>query len=212
MTRLTAENLSKAYVSDNYIFRGISFEIPAGKALCVFGPNGSGKSTLLKLLAGAMQPNDGKIILNINDEIIPKEKRFSRIGFIAPYLNLYDEFTTIETARILAGMRGSEFSASRLEEFSETLGMTEYINKPIGEFSSGMKQRAKYLLAMIHSPELLLIDEPSTNLDEAGYSAVVGLIRSHLGSGGLLAIATNEKRDKELANQFIELKINKDKL
>jgi heme exporter protein A len=202
---LSAVNISKAYTSDNYIFRNINIDLIAGESIAICGANGSGKSTLLKILAGAVLPSDGAINVSVDNKKIKAENRYQHIGFVAPYLNIYDEFTPYESARIISGMRGVEFSPWRFEHLGAGLGMSGYIHRPAGEFSSGMKQRVKYLLALLHEPEILLLDEPATNLDSRGYESVMSLAKEHCDSGGILAVATNEEGEKQSSDKIIDL-------
>lgn len=201
--RLNAKGLTK-YFNRRKIFSDIGFDLKNEDSLAITGRNGSGKSTLLKIVAGVLSPTHGQINL-INDgvQISPLE-RFEHIGFVAPYLQLYDEFTAMENLRLLNKIRNLSVADGTMTEFLRRLNLFERRNDYVRTYSSGMKQRLKYACALIHEPHILLLDEPTSNLDDEGINTVRQIIREHK-EEGILVIATNEAEDTVLCSQTIDM-------
>ncbi len=204
--QLKAKDLSKSFYLNRPIFSNISFGIEKSEIFGIAGENGSGKSTLLKILAGVSSPTSGKVDFIIDENIIEDSNLFELIGFVSPYLNIYEEFTPIEHFRIASKIKGfkqnKELELNLLKEFK----LLNRRNDPIKTFSSGMKQRVKYILAFSSEPLFMFFDEPYTNLDTEGIRIVNELIRSHKNKGGVTVIASNDDREKLLCNNIIELK------
>ena len=175
------------------VFSGLEFEMGERDSLAVTGRNGSGKSTLLKVVAGLLAPTRGSIDLSLDSEVITSDWRYRYIGFVAPYLQLYDEFSAIENLeffRKARGLTGGRPPGELLERF----GLEERRDDPLRTYSSGMKQRVKYAFALLHNPPLLLLDEPTSNLDSAGIGIVYGIIEEQK-KRGIVIMATNNAED-----------------
>jgi len=126
------------------------------------------------------------------------------IGFVAPYLQLYDEFTGIENMELGAKLRGKAFDRDRAEELLRYVGLESRFEDPVGTYSSGMKQRLKYAFAILYSPPVLVLDEPSSNLDQEGTEIVRGILLEQR-TRGVALIATNEPGEKQLGDILIDL-------
>lgn len=155
---IALKNIGKRF-NKEWIFRNISYDFTIGNAHAVLGTNGSGKSTLLQIISGSASPTEG--IINYT---IPEELLFKKMAYAAPYLELPEEMTWKEAITF-----HNQFK-SFIEGLSETTvlelsGLTGSSDKQIRNFSSGMKQRAKLTLAILSSAPLLLLDEPTSNLD-----------------------------------------------
>jgi len=149
-----------------WIFRGLSYEFVAGKAYAVLGHNGSGKSTLLSLLSGYQLPSEGTLSYSLNGTEIPVEQLYRHLALAAPYQDLLEEFTLLETIQFhtrFKPLRG--ISPAQLPDL---LQLEAAKHKLVRDFSSGMRQRLKLGLALYSDTPLLLLDEPTTNLDQAG--------------------------------------------
>jgi heme exporter protein A len=190
MHRITTEVLAKSF-GRRVLFRGLSVELAGGQALAVTGPNGSGKSTLLRILAGVLRPSRGSVTLYLDGRALPAEDRPLQTGFVAPYLNVYDGFSARENLAFLARVRRLPGAASRIAEALDRVGLGACAEDDVSTYSSGMKQRVKYAAALLADPPLLLLDEPTTNLDAEGQAMVRRVVRSHREAGRLLVIATN---------------------
>jgi len=202
----TADNIAKSYTGKIFIFKNFSFLLQPGEVIAVTGENGSGKSTLLKTIAGIINPSRGKITLKINDEVINQDEHNLHLGFVAPYLNLYEEFTPKEHFEIYSKFKGLKSDERRFAELMEQFNIQKHTNKEIRNFSSGMKQRMKYVLSLIGNPEVLMFDEPTSNLDNAGIEIIGNMIKAKSEEGCGIIIATNEDREKRLCSTFYDLK------
>jgi heme exporter protein A len=179
-----AEKIGKTFDDREWIYKNIDLEFSNSASIAITGRNGSGKSTLLKTLSGIIAPTKGKIDFQINDKQILKEDLNDYFGFVAPYLTLYEEFSAIEHIDLYLKLKGLNTNENKAKELLEIFNLNKTGNKYISKFSSGMKQRVKYILAMITEPEILFLDEPFTNLDENGIRIVEGVISEHLSAGG----------------------------
>ncbi len=205
---LSVESLSKSF-NRRTIFEGVSFSLKEGESLAVTGRNGSGKSTLAKILCGLISANAGTVRCSVEGKEIQQEDMFQHIGFVAPYLNLYEEFSGTENLRLISNIRnlprGMEAEAENLlREF----GIYERRGDEVRTYSSGMKQRLKYAAALLHHPEILILDEPTANLDLEGIAVVRERMKGQTAEG-ILLIATNEKEDVEYARTFLDLDAGK---
>ncbi|TAL66812.1 MAG: ABC transporter ATP-binding protein [Bacteroidetes bacterium] len=202
---LKAENITKSFSRNKTIISNINLDLTNGKIIGVAGPNGSGKTTFLKILCCILIPTKGIVELKIDGSIIKTENYFEHLGYVAPYLNLYDEFTPIEHIKIMSGLTGTMFDNKKAIELLEMFNLHKKKDDVIRTFSSGMKQRMKYILAIQRDIEILMFDEPMTNLDSAGVESVHEIIKSRTSSGAGVIIATNDERDKLLCHEVIDV-------
>ena len=200
---IQSQNLSKLF-GRRLIFKDINFNWAEKGIFGISGPNGSGKSTLVKIVAGLIAPSSGKIIhKNSGGEIIP-EKLHNHIGFVSPYLVLYEEFSAWENLKIFAQIRGVNFNEEKVNYYLTQFLLENRRNDLVKTYSSGMKQRLKFIFALMHSPEVLIFDEPTSNLDEEGKKVVYNIIKAE-SENSIVIIASNEERDLELCQEKILL-------
>jgi heme exporter protein A len=200
---IQSQNLSKLF-GRRLIFKDINFNWTEKGIFGISGPNGSGKSTLVKIVAGLIASSSGKIIhKNSDDEIIP-EKLHNHIGFVSPYLVLYEEFSAWENLKIFAQIRGILFNEERILFYLKQFLLDTRKDDLVKTYSSGMKQRLKFIFALMHSPEVLIFDEPTSNLDEEGKKVVYDIVREE-GKSRLVVIASNEVKDLELCSEVLLL-------
>lgn len=195
------EGLTKRFGARE-IFARLGFSLATGDALAIVGRNGSGKSTLLRILASVAIPSEGTVRWRRAGAELAAEHLPPLSGFVAPYLQLYGEFTAWEHAEMLQSLRGLPFPAERTAELFESFGLSARRNDPIKTYSSGMTQRVKFICALLHDPPFLFLDEPTTNLDEAGVATVQHLIREGT-PGRITIIATNDPEDRKLCNALL---------
>jgi len=152
----------------------ISISLQQGQTLVVFGPNGAGKTTLLRILATLLRPHEGEV--RVLGRPLPAEGWAvrGRIGLLGHEPLLYRELSARENLRFHARLHG--VAAERVQELLEAVGMTHRAEEPLRELSRGMVQRVAVARAVLHDPELLLLDEPYANLDPAAREQVAGLI------------------------------------
>jgi heme exporter protein A len=162
----------------------VSLTVPEGATLAVFGANGAGKTTLLRILAGLLRPHAGRA--TVLGAALPGEawRARGRIGLLAHEPLLYRDLTVRENLRFHARLHGVD--AARADELTAQVGLAARADDPVRTLSRGMTQRAAICRAVLHAPELLLLDEPLANLDPGGAAAVAPLIGREAGSARVL--------------------------
>lgn len=199
--KLQAVNLTRKF-NGKVIFENINFELATGSSTAITGRNGSGKSTLIKIIANLLSETSGKLKLTARGTEVKKESVYKYLGFVSPYLNLYDEFSGYENLRIISDIRGS--GHGNIENVLKRVGLYQRRNDLLKIYSSGMKQRLKIAFAILHNPEILLLDEPTSNLDTDGVS-IVDDITEEYKKDKILIIATNDAHEKSLCAGEINL-------
>jgi heme exporter protein A len=186
------------------VFENVNFGIESGTVFGVTGKNGSGKSTLLKIVAGLMSSNSGKITFTDSDAVIDPEKVYRHIGYAAPYITLFEEFSAMENMQLFARIRAMDFDTKASKELLEKLGLPSDRNEPISTFSSGMMQRMRLAFASSHHPQFLFLDEPSSNLDEDGFKVVRSIVEDAR-KDSCVIIATNDFDDLQLCDEVFSV-------
>jgi len=211
--RFGCENIEKKFIN-RLIFKSVNISLENGSALAITGCNGSGKSTLVKILANLLKETSGSLFFSVNDNLLAREKYYVHIGFVAPYLNLYDELTAFENINFFLKIKSfNTFSKDRVDFLLDKVNLIKRKNDFVKSFSSGMKQRLKYAFAISSEPEILILDEPRSNLDEWGVNLAYSIAEEQI-SRGILIIATNDKDDLSICNSRINIEDygKKDKL
>ncbi len=200
---LTLANLTKRY-GGRKILNKLVLTATGGEVIGVFGPNGSGKSTLLRCIAGLLRPSAGDVKLRVNnaDCSAPSLLR-SMVGYVSPELNLYPELSARENLKFFADVTSRP--SKPIADLLTHVGLGKRMDDPIGNYSSGMRQRVRLALAALHEPAILLLDEPGLALDEAGQEVVLSMIREQQQRGGIVILATNDQRERELVQRHIHV-------
>jgi len=201
---LICDRISK-YFAERLVLKNVSFTIASGQSLAIVGPNGSGKTTLMRLLSYLNRPSEGTVSYMVNSETLETADVYTRLGFVGPYLELYEELTAGENLEFFASMKNIKNAKERIFFLLDKFNLRGRENDTVKTFSSGMKQRLKYVLALLHDPEVLLVDEPRANLDEEGIETVYSVLQKHK-KDKILVIATNDQEDLQLADR--ELNVN----
>jgi heme exporter protein A len=187
------------------VFRNVAFTVESPGSVAITGLNGAGKSTIMKILAGVVSPTAGTVRFERAGVLLPMETVQVRIGFVSPYLNLYDEFSAEENLQVLARIRsGVAPAAEQIERRLRQVDLWNRRSDLLGTFSSGMKQRLKYAAALLHDPEILMLDEPASNLDSEGAVIVREAAMEHRKSG-MLIVATNNEEEAGWCGQRVHL-------
>ncbi len=198
---VTAQSISKSF-GPARILEGISFSLGTGESIAVTGPNGSGKSTLCEILAGIRRPTGGSIEYTLNRQPLCGDGLLHVIGIASPRINPYEALTGMENVEFAARARGIDMS-STLPLF-ETFGLHRHRGKALRHYSSGMRQRLKLILAVLHHPALLILDEPGSNLDAEGRRQFAAYIDS-LRTRTAIIIATNDMEEARLCRGAVSL-------
>jgi heme exporter protein A len=176
---------------------GVSVELAAGESLLVLGPNGAGKTTLLRVLATLLRPSAGAVrVLGCE---LPREawRLRGRIGYVGHEPLLYRDLSGRENLRFQAALHGlgDQEAESRIDGLLESVGMERRADQRVAELSAGMRQRLAICRSVLHRPELLLLDEPDSNLDTRGRELARELIGP---GGGLTRVVVTHDEDRYL--------------
>ncbi len=186
-----------------WIFRNIDLTLVQGEKYAVLGPNGSGKSTLLRILCAHLSPSEGKVEFSQFQNTIESDTVYQHLSFAAPYVELVEELTLKETIDFHLRFQKLQNGLHR-ENLIELLGFQKSADKEVRFFSSGMKQRLKLALACCADSKLLILDEPTTNLDRQGTEWYQFLTQNFL-ENRLVIVASNTEVDYSFCNQTIDL-------
>ncbi len=203
MFRLAATNISQRF-EHRRLFADLSVDLQTGDSLAVTGPNGSGKSTLLLILARLLRPTKGEVQYFQDETVLEEGGWRGGIGFVAPYMSLYDQLSGEENLQFFAGLSGSNLTGRRINELLDLVGLDGRGHDLVGQYSSGMKQRLKYAVSLRSDPAWLFLDEPTANLDGPGKQMIRSVI-DRCRSTSVVVIATNEAEEYELAQQQCQL-------
>lgn len=178
---ITVDGLRKSYGAVKAL-DGISFEVNQGEILGLLGPNGAGKTTTLKVLAAYLWPDAGRVTLRDLDVVREPEAVRRVIGYLPEYNPLYPDLLVYDYLKYIAEMRGIPAGdrEARVRDMVTTCGLHAAVDRRVGELSKGNRQRVGLAQAMIHDPEVLILDEPTAGLDPNQISEIRDLIK-HLG-------------------------------
>jgi ABC-type multidrug transport system ATPase subunit len=205
MVAIQVEKLSKAF-SNRSVLRGLSLTIQGGERLVVRGPNGSGKSTFLRILAGLLTPSTGTIrVLGPEGKTRDADWRRRWTGYLSPDLTLYDEFSALENLEFFARARGLGRNGERDSGILASVGLGDRLHDPLGTLSTGLRQRAKLAFAVQGEPQILLLDEPGSNLDQVGRDLIARTVAEYGTKGSAVLIATNDPLEAELGTRTLDL-------
>lgn len=210
---ISLNNVGKRY-NREWIFRRFSYTFQSGKSYAITGSNGSGKSTLLQVISGALTHNEGSAEFNQpqiylparqatdhKPQTIPAEQFYKYVSLAAPYLELIEEMTATEMLEFHQGFK--ELTTS-IPEILKAVTLENAANKQIRYYSSGMKQRLKLAQAFFSNTPVLLLDEPTTNLDADGIALYHQLIKNHT-ANRLVIISSNDKQEYEFCEEVVRI-------
>ena len=208
---ISVENLTKQYGAQKAI-DSISFEVKPGEILGFLGPNGAGKTTTMKIVTCFMAPTEGDVKVGNHSIHENQEEIKKQIGYLPENNPLYYEMPVLEYLDFVAQLQGVEKSKirNRIVEMVHLTGLNEEKHKKIGELSKGFRQRVGLAQAMIHDPEVLILDEPTTGLDPNQITEIRKLIRQ-LGKEKTVVLSTHILPEVEATCDRI-LIINKGKI
>jgi ABC-type multidrug transport system ATPase subunit len=197
------EQIGKKFNTE-WIFRNVSFFFENNSITAILGRNGSGKSTLLQVVAGNLHPTAGKVSYTHQGKTISGEDIFQHLTMVAPYLELIEDFTLKEMIEF-------HFSFKRylpeydLDSVTSILEFPPMKHKQIRQFSSGMKQRVKLVLAILSDVPMILLDEPTMNLDKAGIEWYLGLIKKFAGNRTIIICSNLHQTESAFAAGKLEI-------
>lgn len=196
--KISLQNAGKRFNRD-WIFRSCSLELLPNHSYAITGPNGSGKSTLLQVIAGATLQSEGNITYTEGDTIITDSYLYMAIA--APYMELVEEMTATEMLQFHSAFKPLTYSISSI---LSAVQLDKAANKQVRYFSSGMKQRLKLAQAFFSDVPVLLLDEPTTNLDADGIALYRSLIQQELGKK-LIIVSSNVEAEYDFCEELLRV-------
>ncbi|AKB59776.1 ABC transporter ATP-binding protein [Methanosarcina barkeri] len=189
MHTIEFESVSKSF-SEKTILEDISFSVKQGEIFGLLGPNGAGKTTLIRLLLDIIRPDSGEILV-FGDFLSPAAK--NRIGYLPEERGLYKKTRLLDMLVYLAQLKGVPEKQAHLnaESLLKSLELEQYKNKKVEELSKGMQQKIQFLSAIIHEPELLILDEPFSGLDPVNTKTVMAKILGLRAAGKTIILSTH---------------------
>lgn len=188
--------------NQEWIFRNLDYHFESHAKYAILGPNGSGKSTLINVLLGALSPSEGTITYN-NGKDIPIDQVYQRVSLAAPYLDLIEEFTLQETIDFHFQFKNPHPDINKADLLG-LLGLQKSQDKALKYFSSGMKQRTKLVLACCSDTPMLVLDEPTSNLDQQGVAWYQGLM-TNFTKNRLIIIGSNQEYEYSFCEHLIHI-------
>ncbi len=200
--QVTLQSLSKRYDRE-WIIQEVSYQFTSGTCYGITGRNGSGKSTLLRMIAGHLSPSRGQIRFQYQGKTLTADQIPPLLTYVAPYIDPIEEFTLEEALRFHFKFKSLR-KGLRLDGLAQELGLLPAAQQSIHTFSSGMKQRLMLGLALFSDTPLVLLDEPTTTLDQPAQQWFQDQLAKHK-EGRLIIIATNVESDLEQCEEQIAL-------
>jgi ABC-type multidrug transport system ATPase subunit len=181
--------------------RDVTVDFESGRLCAIFGENGAGKSTLLRIIAGLARPTHGRVSFGANagrptglfaaDREENRSAVLKNIGYVPHASMLYDEMTALENLRYFATLFGISEGAN-LSAMIERVGLDPKLERRVGDYSQGMRQRLSLARALLHDPGILLLDEPFSNLDVAGAREIAALLAKLRDTGKTILVVTHQ--------------------
>jgi ABC-2 type transport system ATP-binding protein len=200
--KIELQDVAKRYRLE-WVLRHIDLTLEAGRRYALTGPNGSGKSTFMKMLSGHLSPSRGQIRFHLHDQPLERGEVYRYLSFAAPYIELIEEFTLQEAIDFHRRFKTLQPDLDT-DALIQLLGFKRARQKPVRAFSSGMKQRLKLALAICSDTPLLLLDEPTTNLDQQGVQWYLDLIEQY-GQNRTIVVASNVAVDYGFCEESVNV-------
>lgn len=200
--KIILENIGRRF-NREWIFRNVNYTFQQGQSYAILGANGSGKSTLLQIIASSLTSSEGIINYQEKDKTLDVESVYSRLSLAAPYLELIEEFTLLEQIKFHFKFKPyhHEMDAASIMAL---LDLEKSKNKSIKYFSSGMKQRVKLALAFCSDTAVLLLDEPTSNLDTQGIDWYLNLV-NRFSKNRLTIICSNQAHEYQFCDNKLDI-------
>lgn len=186
---IQVQNLSKQYGSLTAV-DGISFEVEAGESVALWGENGAGKTTALRCLLGVI-PFQGRVLLNGYNSSYQGKTARQFLGFVPQEISFHDDLTVRETVRFYARLKKTTTDSDHVSALLNRLGLVSYVSKYVRDLSGGMKQRLALVIALLSDPPILILDEPTANLDVKARDEFLALLAELKEAGKTLIFSSH---------------------
>jgi ABC-2 type transport system ATP-binding protein len=202
---LSIRNLVKVYPGPVTALQGVNLDVPRGM-FGLLGPNGAGKSTLMKLVTGLLRPSRGKTLVFGRPVVDDVEVR-RRIGYAPEHEGTYEELSARELVTFMAELAGvpRREAPARAEQALVEMGLKDALDRRVHGFSKGMRQRTKLATALVHDPELLLLDEPLTGCDPVARASIIERIQALARAGKTIVMSSHVLYEVEALTEDIVL-------
>ncbi len=199
------QNVTKIYRNGKKALNGLSLSIRPGEIFGFLGPNGAGKTTTIKMLLGFLSPTSGQIFLAGGDPADPVSRR--RLGYLPEVANYYEFLTPEELLRFYGKLcsMGRKQLKSRIDEILELVGLQDYRKKALRQLSKGTLQRAGIAQALLHDPEILILDEPMTGLDPLGRRQIRDIMHVLRENGKTVFFSSHELSEAEVVSDRVAI-------
>lgn len=189
---IVLENLGKSF-DGKWAVKGLDLKVNEGEVFGLLGPNAAGKTTTIRMMTGLLRPTEGKILIREYDIVKEPTKAKSIFGYVPDKAFLYEKLKGREFLKFIASIHGIEkFTAiKRIDELIGIFGIKEIEEELIESYSQGMRQRLLFMSALIHNPQVLLIDEPFVGLDPFGVMMLKDMIKKLRSDGVTIFLATH---------------------
>ena len=196
---LQVNNLTKKF-KDKIAVNNISFNVSPGEIVGLLGENGAGKTTTLRMISTMLKISDGEVIVNEYNAAKEPEKVRSEVGILfGGDVGLYERLTGRENIKYFADLYGikKDEANKKIDELAKSFQMEDYINKPVGKYSRGMKQKISIARSIIHTPSVMLFDEPTTGLDVSASRVVQDFILKCKEEGKTILFSSHSMKEVE---------------
>jgi ABC-type multidrug transport system ATPase subunit len=204
---ISLENIGKKF-NREWIFKNLSHEFSLGDYYAILGSNGSGKSTLLKVLSGFSTPSKGTIYFSKKNIKQPIDEIYKDVAYTSPYIDIFEEYNLKETFDFYTKFKPLKGNIS-YHDFIQLIQLEKSQNKPLRQFSSGMKQRVKLGLAVLSDCPILLLDEPISNLDEKAINWYKDLVRDNIKDKIVFVASNAQETEYFFCNKSINIEVYK---
>jgi len=186
------ENISKQY-GTQWAVRDLSLSIPRGELFAFLGPNGAGKTTTIKMMCGLLFPSSGNIRIAGHDLATQGQQARQKIAYVPDQPFLYEKLTGREVLRFIADMYGmpADHAQRRMLDVIELFGLAPFVDNLTQNYSHGMRQRTVFAAALLHEPEVLIVDEPTVGLDPHNIRRLKTILREEAARGATVFLSTH---------------------
>ncbi len=194
-------NVHKQYKQKNVV-KGVDLMIPQGARVGFVGPNGAGKSTLMKMIATLVKPTSGDIFVNGQSVIRKKKQIRKRIGYVPQDIALHSSISVKDNLIFWAGMAPRSVSDEWIIKLLDMVGLRDQLHKRVDKLSGGMQRKLNIIVALLHDPELLIMDEPTVGIDIPSKTEIVTFLNA-LGPNKTILFSSHDLQEIEMFCHFI---------